>query len=362
VASVAVPSLIELAIAGLERMQLADGTFCLERRAGEPAARGRSLRYSAMVLLGLRRAAAAGYAHPFDLDRLRMRLLEEVASPELRPGDIGLLLWIEASSSAGSRDALVRRLDARLQTIGGLEALTGMELAWIIRGLLGDGQEASSQTGQTLLDEALDLACGPNHSPSGLFFHSNRGRRRRFPNFATQSYLILALATAAALRADDRALGTARAAADTLMRLQRTDGGWPWLYDAATGQVVEHYEIYSVHQHGMAPMALLPLAETCSNPQYREAAERGLSWIDEANELGLELVDEHERWVHRSIRRRRPLDRAVLYVNTAAATLIRRPLLTAGLGLVELNATCRPYELGWLLAAWSGREPIDAGG
>ena len=56
---------------------------------------------------------------------------------------------------------------------------------------------------------------------------------------------------------------------------------------------------------------------------------------------------------------------AALAVLTSIATWVQWPVpvsVTAGLGLVELNATCRPYELGWLLAAWSGREPIDTGG
>jgi hypothetical protein len=58
--------------------------------------------------------------------------------------------------------------------------------------------------------------------------------------------------------------------------------------------------------------------------------------------------------VLRSIRRRRPLDRTAIYAKTAAAlagVAVDRPAR-----FLEVNETCRPYELGWLLEAWAGRE------
>jgi hypothetical protein len=228
-----------------------------------------------------------------------------------------------------------------------------MELAWIVQGLaLQDG-------GGAALEEALGALLA-HQAPSGLFYHSGRGPRRRFPNFATQIYSVLALATASRAGLDERALPAARRAADRLLALQLPDGGWPWLYDADTGRVVERYEIYSVHQHGMAPMALLELAQVAGEPRYAAAAGVGLEWIDGRNELGLPMVDEREPMIFRSLRRGRPWDRVVLYGNTAASRALRRPLLP-GSRKPELNATCRPYELGWLCEAWAGREDALAG-
>lgn len=336
------PELLALALEGLQRMQLTDGSFCLEHVQGEPGPVGRSLRYTLMTYLGLLKSEQAGLAHGFDLGRIADVLIRELWAPELRAGDLGLYLWAAARGGLGGAEAALDRLGRT-----DLAALEGQELAWVLSGTT----HQQAPTAQRALEQLLG-----NQADSGLLRHSGRGWRSRFPNFATQAYGITALATAARLGVDDRALPAARRVADRLLALQLPDGGWPWLYDAERGRVVERYEIYSVHQHAMAPMALLELYEAGGGDRYLEAARHGLSWIHGRNELGVDMVDEAEAIVLRSIRRRSPSDRLVLFGRTAAAL--------AGVGrdrpgrLLELNRTCRPYELGWLLEAWSGREAL----
>lgn len=345
-------ALVDFASEGLRRMVLPSGLVCEELVAGDPVPRGRSLRYTVMTWLGLARAAAAGYGHGFDLDRMRDAFLERVDSPELAPGDLGLYLWAEARAGGSRAADLEARLGPALAAAGGLEAREGMELAWIVQGLaLQDSGGALHYVLGSLL---------ARQASSGLFYHSGRGARRRFPNFATQIYSVLALATRARAAGDERALAAARRAADRLLALQLPDGGWPWLYDADAGRVVERYEVYSVHQHGMAPMALLELAEVSGESRYALAAGRGLRWIYGENELRRSMVDERETMIYRSLRRRRPWDRLALYGNTAVSRALRRPLVSES-RKPELNATCRPYELGWLCEAWAGREDALAG-
>ena len=102
-------------------------------------------------------------------------------------------------------------------------------------------------------------------------------------------------------------------------------------------------------------MALLELAEVTGDQIHADDARQGLTWLDGRNELGVDMIDQSEHLIYRSIRRRRPLDRFAIYVNTATAFAVRRSLRGRGIG-TELFRTCRPYELGWLLAAWCGRE------
>jgi hypothetical protein len=347
--------LIPFALESLRGMQLPSGLFCEEVASGSDALRGVSLRYTAMVYLGLWKADAAGYGHSFDLDRIQSALLERVGAVELRPGDLGLYLWADARAGWGRRAELIYRLEQALEHAGGLRKLEGMELAWIVEGLLPDGTAAEPE-GQGLLQEALALLLQDNVAPSGLLYHHGApGFRRRFPNFATEIYGVLALSSAAKRGVGEEALAAACRTADVLLQLQLSDGAWPWLYEAERGQVVERYEIYSVHQHAMAPMGLLELEEATGDERYADAARHGLRWIEGKNELGVVMADPAARMIYRSIRRRRPLDRALLYANTAAARVAARTL-TSSSGLVELNAVCRPYELGWLLEAWCGRE------
>ncbi len=351
-----VSRLISRAIRFLHRMQRDDGLFCLERVRGERTPHGRSLRYSLMTYIGLAKAEGSGLEHDFDLDGIRAALWAELGSPELHPGDFGLYLWADAvRGPAVEADDLVARAERAFAAAGGLPAHEGQEVSWLVLGLALHDVARGSDGGARLLRAALDELAGRLDPATGLLYHYGGSHpRRRFANFATESYGTLALA-AAAKNGDERALAAARAVADRLIALQLPDGGWPWLYDVRRGGVVEPYEVYSVHQHAMAPMALLQLAEASGESRYAEAARHGLRWIDGHNELGLEMVDEREELIYRSIRRRRPLDRTLLYANTAASFLLGHGLARTG-HRVELNATCRPYELGWLLEAWCGRE------
>jgi hypothetical protein len=350
-----ISELIGFALASLPAMRRKDGIFCFERRAGEAAPIGRSLRYTLMVALGLARAQQNGYTVPIDPVELDELVWQEIDSPTLEPGDLGLLLWTDDRLARGRADELVERLERALAANGGLASLVGMELGWIVTGLAHQHAKTPDFRVRALLARAMDQLLEGNQAPSALFRHSGRGWRRRFPNFATQIYSVLALAVVARHGLDDRALPAARSGADRILELQRPDGAWPWLFDTERGAVVERYEIYSVHQDAMAPMALLELAALDDDPRYARAVAHGLRWVHGHNELRADMVDRENGLVLRSIRRRRGLDRAMLAATTAASR--------AGLGrdgrrarLTELNPTDRPYHFGWVLEAWCGRE------
>jgi hypothetical protein len=351
-------SLIDFSLASLPAMRLPDGAFCFERRVGELSPLGRSARYTLMVELGLLRAQAAGYTVPFDLDEIDAVAWRELEVGGMTPGDIGLMLWIDARREGGRGAGLAERLDAALMRSGGLGARLGMELGWIITGLAHHAAGNGSRTGARLLSDALDQLLSRNRAASSLFRHfGDAGWRRRFPNFATQIYGVLALAVVARHGLDDRALPAAIATADRLVGMQLPDGGWPWLFDAERGTVVERYEIYSVHQDAMAPMALLELWEVCREPRYIDAVARGVAWIHGSNELGLNMADRTNGLVLRSIRRRAGHDRFWTGLKTAAS-LVGASTQGATARLSEVNPTDRPYHFGWVLEAWCGREGV----
>jgi hypothetical protein len=337
-------------------MQLEDGSFCYEVVRGDPAPRGRSLRYTAIVLLGLLRAEARRVEHGFDTGRLKTLLIDELGASQVTPGDIGLLLWADARSGTEATERLMSALRGSVER-SGLDRLEGMEVAWIATGLAETHLKRSEAEPDPLLVAVVRQLLDENSSPSGLLLHRGTGARRRFPNFATQIYGVIALVRIAGILEEPRATGTARWIGERLLALQRPNGGWPWIFDARRGTVVEPFEIYSVHQDAMAPMGLFDLSESTGDPRYREAALRGFDWIWGENELGTPMLDRDARIVYRSIRRRRPLDRAVLYANTLGSLLGRAPLARWQRGL-EINPTDRPYHLGWVLEAWSGREDL----
>lgn len=104
----------------------------------------------------------------------------------------------------------------------------------------------------------------------------------------------------------------------------------------------------------MVPMAFFELYQATQEDRFRAAAVGGLRWLSRDNDLFVEMLDRDHGILYRSIRRRAPLGRLVLYGATAvAAAGARVPQLRTPL---EINSTDRPYHLGWILKAWAGRE------
>lgn len=347
--------LVTFALRELPSMQQADGMFCTEVRMPDLRPEGRSIRYSVMVALGLLRARAAGHELPLDVDALCRLLATSDADPSLTPGDLGLLIWLDRRFGGQQAERLAAALEARLSQAP-LATLQGMEVAWIAIGAQACVQDGLNGAATRLLTGARAQLCGANLAPSGLLRHRGTGVRRRFPNFATQIYGILALSHLGR-SGDAEALRIARGVADAVVSLQRPDGGWPWIFDAERGRVVEPYEVYSVHQDAMAPMGLLELYEATGEQRYRQAATRGLAWVFGQNDLGRPLIDRERRIIYRSIRRREPWDRILLGLNSATST-VGLPVGARWRGPLEVNPTDRPYHLGWVLEGWCGRERL----
>jgi hypothetical protein len=353
-----VRELERFALARLPSMQLADGLFCHEVRVEDGCRpRGRSLRYTICVLIGLLRAEEHGIEHPFHAGALRARILSELGAEELTPGDFGLALWAESRADGSAAEEIVAALERSLSGRNALDTLIGLELAWIVIGLSESEARQESEAGERILAEARRQLLAERRSQSGLLLHTARGPRRRFPNFATQIYGVLALSLLARLRDDGDAREAARAVGERLLELQLPDGGWPWIFDAQRGTIVEPYELYSVHQDAMAPMGLHALSQATGDQRYRAAAVYGLGWVWGRNELGAQMLDREVGMVYRSIRRREVAGRAYLYGRTAASYL-KPPRLKDARSMLEVNRSDRPYHLGWILEAWSGREEL----
>ncbi|NMB73859.1 MAG: hypothetical protein GYA21_01865 [Myxococcales bacterium] len=363
----AIRELVRLAANGLGRMRsVEDPLLFAHEIAGKDARpRGTSLRYSLMVLLGTSRAEEHGIDCRTDRKKLWRRLLERVDSPQLTRGDVGLYLWNAARLGASEGPQLLQRVKTATENVALLRSLEGMEVAWLMIGLVeyarvfqdDAARRLAENIGRFLFDEMVSL--------SGLLYqHGKRDLRRPLPNFATQIYGLLALSMAARAGLEDAPERYRQAAvrlAEAMLRSQLSDGGWPWIFSADEGVVVEPYEIYSVHQDAMAPMALLALYRLTQDARYLEISRKSVDWIFGQNELGQNMLQDGHGFIFRSIRRRKPWDRLTLWSQSGLA--IVRSKLPRGLPRVpnipvktpvEINRTCRPYHLGWILEAWSG--------
>ena len=349
-------NLILLSLDILHTMILPSSLFCFDIIKGQQSPRGVSVRYTLITLLGLIKANNAGYSITLDINRIWKATLSELGSSSVTPGDIGLYLWVDSELNGENTEGLLHKLESSGGASGGWPSCIGMEIGWIIIGVVSAARKTESPTAVKILKKLVKMFCNQYSSDSGLLYRFRKSHPiSRFSNFATQIYNVYSLSYAAEYLGDERLLAMARQIADRLLDLQLPCGGWPWLYDAERGAVVERYEIFSVHQDGMAPMSLLKLSEVSGEAKYAQAAFKGLDWLYSNNELNFNMIDEKQGLIYRSIRRRKPFNELIKVTN-ACLSILKVPSDVAKGRFLEINPTCRSYHLGWLLFAWSGKE------
>jgi hypothetical protein len=352
--------LCELAASGLAPMFDAERQlFCyrLNRTQQGLVREGLSHRYTIMALLGLHRYQAQGGRVLIDTRAAVSSLLHDTSWIN-NLGDLGLLLWLCALASPEHLEETYSNLDVQ-----GAPSLfreyrerRTMELSWFLSGLA----HAGAVRGQKLAGLG-DLAgkvyelLKDNQGSAGAFGHLfSKGTlggfvRGRMGSFADQVYPIYALAKFAEAFEARAALGQAQKCADAICRVQGALGQWWWHYHSQTGRVVEHYPVYAVHQHGMAPMALFALSEA-SRRDFSEPSLKGLRWIAGDNELALDLRVASAGIVWRSLYHGRTYRKNLRNALTFAGATARETTDD-----LRVKFECRPYELGWLLYAFAGR-------
>jgi hypothetical protein len=348
---VSVRHLVEQAVRGLPQMFNSDaGMFCFKMKksaGGELVQEGVSPRYTVMTLMGLHRLEKKGLRSPVGVKPIFERLLANTEWVD-NIGDLGLLLWLVAEIDPQRLKELANRLQIATALRRFPDARNGvtMHLAWFLTGLscyalaCGGGEETRdlAREGYSLLTR--------NQGKNGYFGHlsvnaSLQGKvRGRIGSFADQVYPIYGMAQFSQAFRDDEAICRASECAAAICEVQGPLGQWWWHYDSVAGTVFEEYPVFSVHQHGMAPMTLAALSKAAGK-DFAPWIYRGLQWIDRQNELGVNMEDTTAGVIWRCIRQ--------LPLKRIAGRLLRSHGNGQARNDLAVLFECRPYELGWLL-------------
>ncbi|MFF2569946.1 hypothetical protein [Streptomyces sp. NPDC058084] len=361
--------LLAVAERGLPKMLLPEGTGFVFTRAGRPAGdggwsleqRGTSNRYAAITALGARflpadrqRAVLGGRT----AEEFTGLLVERLPGVD-NLGDAALIAWAAAETGHPKLSDALDRVAAL--DVPGRPQYT-VEAAWVLsalaaaRGTLDVEQRLAAARDRLLRARIGGSPLFPHATGHGL----NAWYRDHIGCFADQTYPLQALARAHASGDDPEALAAADACATRICALQGDGGQWWWHYDARRGTVVEGYPVYSVHQHAMAPTALLDLAEA-GGTDFGEPIRRGLRWMTEVPELSgtgatepMILDDLGVTW--RKVYRGDPKKavRAARGLSTRVVPGLRLGALDSFFRPTAVDRECRPYEFGWMLFAWLG--------
>jgi hypothetical protein len=313
-----------------------------------------SRRRTTIVLLGLQRLAESGATHAFDVAAIRDAILEDtnwVGSA----GDLGLLTWFTAVCAPEHLSRVLKGfdLDGALDTFADGRQRHTQGLAWFLAGI-AHARQACARTQADLTDVAVAtyrLLLG-NQSENGIFGHMAFRRSigeipsSRFGTFADQMFAVYALTTFAQAFEIEEPLEFALNCANSVCALQGEMGQWWFLYDKRRGCVVNRYPVYSAHQDGIAPTALLAL-EGVTSRSFHKPIWKGLSWTTGRNELGADLRSPDHALIWDSVERRRRITRYWEVVCSYSHISGEPPAKK-----LQIRCEARPDHFGWLLYAF----------
>ncbi|MHB0768980.1 hypothetical protein [Bradyrhizobium sp. 5.13L] len=311
--------------------------------------------YTLNVLLGMSRVAEI--PDGIDIPEIFRRNVLQLTKLPVRKYAFGMALWCAAELGLEMPEPVKCELRSILADEGQWKSFRAQDLGMLLTGVVAQARAGENEWWHyarplyRFLTERF-------HSESGLFFDAPFGLRRRFSSFATQTYLSIACYHYGEFAGDASALVMADTCVRNLMALQGPQGEWPWFFDALSGRVVDFYEVYSVHQYGMAP-ALLEWAERFGQMQSRDALIKGFNWVLGHNQLGRAmLVPELSLTLRSQVRKGELATRFPRVLRAVKnAWLSNEERLIDGAN-VELRLECRSYELGWILWSFGRRTDL----
>jgi hypothetical protein len=311
--------------------------------------------YTLNVLLGMARVRRV--PRNIDLTETFRKNARYLLTMPVSKYAFGVALWAGAELGLALPDDVIRHIDAMISDRSRWRSFSAQDLGMIVAGLVGQAK-GDKKKWSPIATELFAFLLDRYHSASGLFFDSAFGARRRYASFATQTYLLLACYAYGELMNNDRAIQIANACTRRLIELQGPNGEWPWFFDAASGRVLDFYEVYSVHQYGMAP-AFLELAERHGVLEARTAITNGFKWVLGQNQLATPmLVPDLHLSIRSQVRKGELHTKKWRVFRALQNSMLGRQAVLTDPSELELRLECRSYELGWILWSFGQRSDL----
>jgi hypothetical protein len=311
--------------------------------------------YTLNVLLGMSRVDEV--SDGIDVSEIFRRNVLQLTRMPVAKYAFGMALWTAAELELDVPEEVARDLNCLLVERRNWWDFRAQDTGMLLTGIVAQAR-AGRRDWFRFAGPLFSFLSDRYHSESGLFFDAPSGFRRRFASFASQTYLAIACYYYGEFTGNSSAIAMANACTRKLIALQGPRGEWPWFFDAQRGRILDFYEVYSVHQYGMAP-ALLECAERHDVHEARAALIKGFNWVFGENQLGKSMLIPK---LHLSIRsqvrkgelrtKRKRMLRAVRNAYLGRSSTLIDP------DDVGLRLECRSYELGWILWSFGQRSDL----
>jgi hypothetical protein len=311
--------------------------------------------YTLNVLLGMSRVGEVPDSISVS-DIFRRNVLQLTKMPVAKYA-FGMALWAAAELELDVPEEVARDLNSLLAERKNWWDFRAQDIGMLLTGIVAQAK-VGRRDWYRFAGPLFSFLSDRYHSESGLFFDAPSGLRRRFASFASQTYLTIACYHYGELTGNSEAIAMANGCTRKLIAMQGPRGEWPWFFDAQHGHVLDFYEVYAVHQYGMAP-ALLECAERHDVQEARAALIKGFKWVLGENQLGKSmLIPELQLSIRSQVRKSELRTK-----NTRVLRAVRNAYLGRSSTLIDprdvcLRLECRSYELGWILWSFGQRSDL----
>jgi hypothetical protein len=311
--------------------------------------------YTLNVLLGISRLNEA--PNGIDVSATFKRNASQLQRLPVAKYAFGMALWAAAELKLDLPVDVARSLEILLSNQKNWWNFRAQDLGMILTGIVAQARIGRKEL-YRFADPLFAFLIQQYHNASGLFCDAPSGPRRRFGSFASQTYLAIACYRYGEVANNNRAIEIANKCVCKLIQLQGSSGEWPWMFDTKNGLVSDFYEVYSVHQYGMAP-ALLECAERYDVSEARDSLIRGFKWVLGDNQLARPmLVPELHLTVRSQVRKREFRTNKLRMLRGSYNAISGRAGSLADPARVQLRLECRSYELGWILWSFGQRSDL----
>jgi hypothetical protein len=353
--------LVEYALAGLDRCWMPEfgrwsHIYHLEGRLPPNESVAPSdVFYTLNVLLGMARVQRIpDHVDVSGIFLHNVRQLPRLAVPNYA---LGMALWAAAELKFEIPDSVMDHIKQIVLDTERWKTFSAQDLGMILLGIVRQTTQ-EKKAWATTAAALFRFLTDHYHSPSNLFFDRASGLRRRFASFATQTYLTLACYAYGEMSGNDRAIEIGNACTRELISLQGPNGEWPWFFDAVSGRVLDYYEVYSVHQYGMAP-AFLERAELNGVSEARDAVVRGFQWVLGRNQLRKPMfVPDLHLSIRSQVRKGELRTKSWRVLRAVRNSMLGVEAALVNSSAIELRRECRSYELGWILWSFGARSDL----
>lgn len=269
----------------------------------------------------------------------------------------GVALWASAELGLAIPGNVLDAIRSLLSVKENWLTFRAQDLGMIISGVVAQSR-LDPKVWSGLAVELVTFLLERYRCESGLFCDSPIGFRRRFASFATNTYLTLACYMFGELMNDHRFIDVANSCTRALIARQGPNGEWPWFFDAMSGVILDFYEVYSVHQCGMAP-AFLEYAERHGVQESRAALLKGFEWVFGNNQLKRPmLVPDLQMTIRSQVRKHELRTNKLRMLRAVKNVLLHRGAHLIDPADIQIRYECRSYELGWILWSFGQRRDL----